>query len=72
MANTTTITGNLTREPEIRYTREGQGKLVTPVNLTQVCRIVRLARSFNVGSTGDSTWKLRNAAESPCLSRATR
>jgi single-strand DNA-binding protein len=24
MANTTTITGNLTREPEIRYTREGQ------------------------------------------------
>ena len=23
MANTTTITGNLTREPEIRYTREG-------------------------------------------------
>jgi len=24
MANTTTITGNLTREPEIRYTRDGQ------------------------------------------------
>jgi single-strand DNA-binding protein len=24
MANTTTITGNLTREPEIRYTKEGQ------------------------------------------------
>ena len=24
MANTTTIIGNLTREPEIRYTREGQ------------------------------------------------
>ena len=24
MSNTTTITGNLTREPEIRYTREGQ------------------------------------------------
>jgi single-strand DNA-binding protein len=24
MANTTTITGNLTREPELRYTREGQ------------------------------------------------
>jgi single-strand DNA-binding protein len=24
MPNTTTITGNLTREPEIRYTREGQ------------------------------------------------
>jgi single-strand DNA-binding protein len=24
MANSTTITGNLTREPEIRYTREGQ------------------------------------------------
>ena len=24
MANTTTVTGNLTREPEIRYTREGQ------------------------------------------------
>src|ERR1700761_7647949 len=24
MANTTTNTGNLTREPEIRYTREGQ------------------------------------------------
>jgi single-strand DNA-binding protein len=24
MANNTTITGNLTREPEIRYTREGQ------------------------------------------------
>jgi single-strand DNA-binding protein len=24
MANTTTITGNLTRDPEIRYTREGQ------------------------------------------------
>lgn len=24
MANTVTITGNLTREPEIRYTREGQ------------------------------------------------
>jgi single-strand DNA-binding protein len=24
MANATTITGNLTREPEIRYTREGQ------------------------------------------------
>src|SRR5260370_41691922 len=24
MANTTTITGTLTREPEIRYTREGQ------------------------------------------------
>jgi single-strand DNA-binding protein len=24
MSNTTTITGNLTREPEIRYTKEGQ------------------------------------------------
>lgn len=24
MANTTTITGNLTREPEIRYTKDGQ------------------------------------------------
>jgi single-strand DNA-binding protein len=24
MANSTTITGNLTREPEIRYTKEGQ------------------------------------------------
>ena len=24
MANTTTITGNLTREPEIRYTQNGQ------------------------------------------------
>ena len=24
MTNTTTITGNLTREPEIRYTKEGQ------------------------------------------------
>jgi single-strand DNA-binding protein len=24
MSNSTTITGNLTREPEIRYTREGQ------------------------------------------------
>lgn len=24
MSNTTTITGNLTREPEIRYTREGK------------------------------------------------
>jgi len=24
MANSTTITGNLTREPELRYTREGQ------------------------------------------------
>ena len=24
MANSTTITGNLTREPEIRYTRDGQ------------------------------------------------
>jgi single-stranded DNA-binding protein len=24
MANNTTITGNLTREPEIRYTKEGQ------------------------------------------------
>ena len=24
MSNTTTITGNLTREPEIRYTRDGQ------------------------------------------------
>src|SRR3984957_16637106 len=24
MANTTTITGNLTRDPEIRYTKEGQ------------------------------------------------
>jgi single-strand DNA-binding protein len=26
MANTTTITGNLIREPEIRYTREGQAQ----------------------------------------------
>jgi single-strand DNA-binding protein len=24
MSNTTTITGNLTREPEIRYTKDGQ------------------------------------------------
>lgn len=24
MSNSTTITGNLTREPEIRYTKEGQ------------------------------------------------
>ena len=24
MSNATTITGNLTREPEIRYTKEGQ------------------------------------------------
>ena len=24
MSNSTTICGNLTREPEIRYTREGQ------------------------------------------------
>jgi hypothetical protein len=25
MSNTTIITGNLTREPEIRYTKDGQG-----------------------------------------------
>ena len=28
MSNTTTITGNLTREPEIRYTKEGQATAV--------------------------------------------
>jgi single-strand DNA-binding protein len=28
MSNTTTITGNLTREPEIRYTREGKATVV--------------------------------------------
>jgi single-strand DNA-binding protein len=31
MSNTTTITGNLTREPEIRYTREGQANTMLGV-----------------------------------------
>ncbi len=35
MANTTTITGNLTREPEIRYTREGQATAQLGVAVTR-------------------------------------
>ncbi|MGH9082624.1 MAG: single-stranded DNA-binding protein [Acidimicrobiales bacterium] len=31
MSNTTTVTGNLTREPEIRYTREGQASVLLGV-----------------------------------------
>jgi len=31
MSNTTTVTGNLTREPEIRYTREGHASTVLGV-----------------------------------------
>jgi single-strand DNA-binding protein len=31
MSNSTTITGNLTREPEIRYTREGQANTLLGV-----------------------------------------
>jgi single-strand DNA-binding protein len=31
MSNTTTVTGNLTREPEIRYTRDGQASTVLGV-----------------------------------------
>ncbi|HEY3943040.1 MAG TPA: single-stranded DNA-binding protein [Acidimicrobiales bacterium] len=31
MSNTTTITGNLTRDPEIRYTRDGQASTVLGV-----------------------------------------
>jgi single-strand DNA-binding protein len=35
MANTTTITGNLTREPEIRYTKEGQATAQLGVAVTR-------------------------------------
>ncbi len=40
MANTTTITGNLTREPEIRYTKEGQAnaQLGVAARLRRWCR----------------------------------
>ena len=44
MTNTTTITGNLTREPEIRYTKEGQAS-------TQLC--VAVNRRWQDRSTGE-------------------
>ncbi len=31
MSNTTTVTGNLTRDPEIRYTRDGQASVLLGV-----------------------------------------
>src|SRR5580700_2127231 len=48
MANTTTITGNLTREPEIRYTREGQAtaQLGVAVNRRWQDRTRQEATSF--------------------------
>ena len=53
MANTTTITGNLTREPEIRYTREGQAtaQLGVAVNRRWRDRLPRNGRSRRPSST---------------------
>ena len=35
MSNTTTLTGNLTRDPEIRYTRDGQASTTFGVAVTR-------------------------------------
>ena len=53
MANSTTITGNLTREPEIRYTKEGQAtaQLGVAVNRRWQDRRIRNGRRRPHSST---------------------
>ena len=59
MSNSTTITGNLTREPEIRYTKEGQATAQLGVAVNRrgggPPRSGRSRRPFSTSSAG-VTW----------------
>jgi hypothetical protein len=69
MSNTTTITGNLTREPEIRYTKEGQAtaQLGVAVNRRWQDRAPRNGRRRRRSSTSCAgvTWPRTWPSPSP-------